>query len=185
MTEHEGPTAVATLGGGCFWCVEAVFERVDGVLDVTSGYSGGAADTADYRAVCSGTTDHAEVCRITFDPERLSYRDVLAVFFKAHDPTTLDRQGNDVGRQYRSAIFWHDEMQRAEAEAVVKELDAAGVFPGPIVTEIVPFESFHPAESYHQDYFRRNPGQGYCQVVIAPKVAKIEALLKETGPAGK
>ncbi|MCP3859095.1 MAG: peptide-methionine (S)-S-oxide reductase MsrA, partial [Phycisphaeraceae bacterium] len=160
-----------------------VFERVDGVLDVASGYSGGTAETANYRDVCSGATEHAEVCRIRFDPERVSFRELLSVLFQSHDPTTQDRQGNDFGRQYRSVIFHHDETQKAEAEAVVRELEKADVFPSPIVTEIVPFEAYYPGESYHQDYYAQNPNQGYCQMIIAPKVAKIDKVLKEMGRA--
>jgi len=183
MAEHDGPTAEATFGAGCFWCVEAVFERVDGVLDVSSGYAGGTAETANYRAVSGGGTDHAEVCRIRFDPARVSYRELLSILFQSHDPTTPDRQGNDVGRQYRSAIFWHDEAQKADAEAVIRELESANVFTAPIVTEVVPLEAYYPGEAYHQDYYARNPTQGYCQMIIAPKVAKIEKVLKEMGRA--
>jgi peptide-methionine (S)-S-oxide reductase len=165
-------TEVATLGGGCFWCLEPLFDSLRGVRSVESGYSGGHVDNPTYRQVCTGTTGHAEVIRVTFDPDEISYRDVLEVFFSAHDPTTKDRQGNDTGPQYRSVILHHTGEQERIARAVVAELEASGTFPAPIVTEIVPFERFHPAEDYHQEYFERNPGQPYCSVVIAPKVAK-------------
>ncbi len=163
---------VATLGGGCFWCVEAVFEETKGVLGVESGYSGGSVANPTYRQVCSETTGHAEVVQVTFDPEVLSYRDVLRVFFATHDPTTLNRQGADVGTRYRSAVLYHDEEQKRVAEEVISEIEAEGVWDDPIVTEVVPFEVFYRAEDYHQGYFRNNARQPYCQVVIAPKVAK-------------
>ena len=163
---------VATLGGGCFWCLEPLFDSLQGVQSVESGYSGGRVENPSYRQICTGTTGHAEVVQVTFDPAAISYRDLLEVFFSAHDPTTQDRQGNDVGPQYRSAIFFHSPEQEQVARAVVAELHASGDFPGPIVTEIVPFEKFYIAEDYHQEYFDRNQSQPYCRVVIAPKVAK-------------
>lgn len=162
----------ATLGGGCFWCVEAVFDRLEGVTDVVSGYSGGQVDNPTYREVCDGTTGHAEVIQVTFDPAKLSFRDVLEVFFSVHDPTTLNRQGNDVGTQYRSAIFFHSDEQRRVAAEVINELNEGRAFSRPIVTEVSPFVRFYPAEDYHQEYFERNGGQPYCQFVVAPKVNK-------------
>jgi peptide-methionine (S)-S-oxide reductase len=167
-----GAPATAVLGGGCFWCLEAVFDELDGVLAVDSGYAGGAAPNPTYEAVCGGRTGHAEVVRVTFDPAKLSLRDLLSVFFTIHDPTTRNRQGNDIGTQYRSVIFCQDDAQRATAQAVVAELTAAKLWPAPIVTEIAGAASFYPAEDYHQEYFARNGGQPYCQLVVAPKVAK-------------
>ncbi|HLT46420.1 MAG TPA: peptide-methionine (S)-S-oxide reductase MsrA [Rubricoccaceae bacterium] len=166
-------TETATFGGGCFWCVEAVMLPLRGVRRVTSGYAGGRVKNPTYREVCSGRTGHAEVVQVEYDPGEVSYRDLLFVFFATHDPTTRDRQGADVGTQYRSVVLYHDEAQRAEAEAVIAELAAEGVFDAPIVTEVAPLEAFYPAEEYHQDYFRRNPEAPYCQAVIAPKVAKL------------
>ncbi|HEX2092526.1 MAG TPA: peptide-methionine (S)-S-oxide reductase MsrA [Longimicrobiaceae bacterium] len=163
---------VATLGGGCFWCLEAVFDDLRGVEDVVSGYSGGAVPGPTYEQVCSGTTGHAEVVQVVFDPEVVSFREILQVFFTIHDPTTLNRQGGDVGTQYRSAVFYHSPEQMETAEQVIRELDAEGVWDDPIVTQVVPFTAFYPAEEYHQEYFRRNSYQPYCRVVIAPKVAK-------------
>jgi peptide-methionine (S)-S-oxide reductase len=163
---------VATLAGGCFWCLEAVYDQLRGVEDVVSGYSGGTVPSPTYEQVCTGTTGHAEVVQVTFDPSVLSYRDLLDVFFTIHDPTTLNRQGGDVGTQYRSAIFYHTPEQKATAEQVVKELTKAKVWADPIVTEITPFQTFYPAEMYHQEYFARNPNQPYCSAVVAPKVAK-------------
>jgi peptide-methionine (S)-S-oxide reductase len=163
---------IATLGGGCFWCLEAVYDELQGVEDVVSGYAGGHVVNPTYEQVCSGTTGHAEVVQVTFDPQQVSFREILQVFFAIHDPTTPNRQGADVGPQYRSAIFYHDERQREVAEALIGELGKAGLWPNPIVTQVAPLEDFYPAEDYHQEYFRRNPWQGYCQVVIAPKVAK-------------
>ncbi len=161
----------ATLGGGCFWCLEAVFEQLRGVTSVQSGYAGGHVPNPTYEQVCTGTTGHAEVVQIRFDPDAISYRQLLEVFFGIHDPTTPDRQGNDVGPQYRSIILYHDEQQRAAAEAFIEELNASGVWDDPIVTQVVPLDQFYPAEDYHNEYFRRNPEQGYCRLVIAPKVA--------------
>jgi peptide-methionine (S)-S-oxide reductase len=162
----------ATLGGGCFWCLEGVFENLRGVERVVSGYSGGHVADPSYEQVCTGATDHAEVVQITFDPSAISYREVLEVFFGTHDPTTLNRQGMDVGTQYRSVIFYHSPEQRRAAEQLIAELNASGTWGRPLVTQVVPFETFYPAEAYHQGYFRNNPGQGYCQAVVAPKVAK-------------
>ena len=169
---NGGSTEVATLGGGCFWCVEAVFEETKGILKVESGYSGGSVAHPTSRQVCSETTGHAEVVQVTFDPEVLSYRDVLRIFFATHDPTTLNRQGADVGARYRSSVMYHDEGQKRIAEEVISETEAEGVWGASIVTEVVPFDVFYVAEGYHQGYFRNNSSQPYCQVVIAPKVAK-------------
>ncbi len=163
---------VATLGGGCFWCLEAVFQDLRGVERVESGYAGGRVPHPSYEQVCTGTTGHAEVVQVAFDPEVLSFRDLLQIFFEIHDPTTLNRQGADVGTQYRSAIFYHGPEQKATAEKVIAELNAAGVWPAPIVTEVVPLTVFYPAEKYHQEYYRRNPNQPYCHAVISPKVDK-------------
>jgi len=163
---------IATLGGGCFWCLEAVYDQLKGVEDVVSGYSGGHVTNPSYQQVCSGATGHAEVIQITFDSDAISFRDLLDVFFTIHDPTTLNRQGADVGTQYRSAIFYHSPEQRAAAEQVIAELNGAHLWDRPIVTEVTPFEVFYPAEDYHQEYYENNPEQGYCRVVIAPKVAK-------------
>lgn len=160
----------ATIGGGCFWCLEAVYELLAGVVAVESGYSGGHVVDPAYEQVCSGTTGHAEVVQVRFDAEQIDYRQVLEVFFGVHDPTTQDRQGHDVGPQYRSAIFYHDDGQRHEATALIAELAAEGVFADPIVTELVPFARFWPAEDYHREYFRRHPTQPYCAVVVGPKV---------------
>lgn len=166
---------VATLAGGCFWCLEAVFEQLRGVERVVSGYAGGDVPDPTYEQVCGGRTGHAEVVQVTFDPAVLSFRELIEVFFTIHDPTTLDRQGADVGSQYRSAVFYHSPEQRATAEAVIAELEAARVWDDPIVTEVVPLTTFYPGEAYHQQYYRRNPNQGYCRVVIAPKVAKLRS----------
>ena len=163
---------VATLAGGCFWCLEAVYDDLQGVLDVVSGYAGGQAPRPSYEDVCTGETGHAEVVQITFDPAQVSYRELLEVFFTLHDPTTLNRQGADIGTQYRSAIFYHTAEQKMVAEKVMTELTAAGLWDQPIVTQVVPLDAFYPAEDYHQEYFRRNPYQGYCRAVVAPKVAK-------------
>jgi peptide-methionine (S)-S-oxide reductase len=165
-------TEVATLGGGCFWCLEAVFEQLRGVLKVESGYSGGNLPEPTYQQVCGGNTGHAEVVQVTFDPDVLSFREVLEVFFAIHDPTTRNRQGADVGTQYRSVVFYHSPRQQQTTEQVIAELNAAHLWEGPIVTEVVPFQSFYRAEDYHQGYFRNNPAQGYCQAVVAPKVSK-------------
>jgi len=163
---------VATLAGGCFWCLEAVYDELSGVTDVVSGYSGGHVANPSYEQVCGKRTGHAEVVQVTFDPDVISFPDVLRVFFTIHDPTTKDRQGNDVGPQYRSAIFYRSPEQKAAAEEVIAEFTREGLWPRPIVTEVTPFEAFYTAEDYHQEYFARNPYQGYCQAIIAPKVAK-------------
>lgn len=163
---------IATLGGGCFWCLDAVFRQLRGVEKVESGYAGGSMKHPTYRDVCSGTTGHAEVVQITFDPSVISYRDVLGVFFTIHDPTTVNRQGADVGTQYRSVIFYDSEEQRATAAQVIAELDREKVWHAPIVTEVAALPAYYPGETYHQDYYSQNSEQGYCQVVIAPKVAK-------------
>ena len=165
-------SAVAVLGGGCFWCLDAVFRGLEGVSSVESGYAGGKEPNPTYEAVCSGRTGHAEVVKVTFDPAVLSYRDLLTVFFTIHDPTTRDRQGNDIGTQYRSVIFCDTPEQRAAAQAVIADLTAQKLWRDPIVTEIAGPAPFFPAETYHQDYFSRNASQPYCQVVVAPKVAK-------------
>lgn len=164
---------LATLGGGCFWCLEAVFEQLRGVEEVVSGYSGGTVPDPSYQQICGGRTGHAEVVQVAFDPHVLSYRDILEVYFDIHDPTTLNRQGADVGPQYRSVIFYHDGDQKRIAERVIEELNQAGIWDRPIVTEVVPLETFYAAEPYHQEYFQRNPGQPYCRAVVAPKVAKL------------
>lgn len=170
MAENELETA--TLGAGCFWCVEAIFDDLRGVHDVVSGYSGGHKDDPTYQEVCSETTGHAEVAQIRFDPSELSYADLLRVFFAVHDPTTLNRQGNDIGTSYRSAIFYHSEEQERIAHEVIQEVTDAGVYDAPIVTEVTRFDKFWPAEDYHQEYFLNNPNQPYCAAVVAPKVAK-------------
>lgn len=168
----------ATLGGGCFWCLDAAFRRLRGVREVVSGYAGGPVDNPSYQLVCTGTTGHAEVVQVTFDPAAITYRDLLEVFFTIHDPTTPNRQGADVGTQYRSVIFYHDEEQRKTAEEVIAALQRDGVWWG-IVTEVAPVPAFFPAEQYHQDYYRRNPNQMYCQLVIDPKVAKLRERHRE------
>jgi peptide-methionine (S)-S-oxide reductase len=168
----ESGSQIATLGGGCFWCLEAVYEQLNGVTGVESGYAGGAVPSPTYEQVCTGRTGHAEVVQVTFDPEVITFEALLEVFFTIHDPTTLNRQGADVGTQYRSAIFYHDEKQRTVAEAVIQRIEAEGIWDDSIVTEVTTLEVFYKAEDYHQEYYRRNRGQAYCQVVIAPKVAK-------------
>jgi peptide-methionine (S)-S-oxide reductase len=169
----------ATLAGGCFWCLEAIYDQLTGVESVESGYSGGSVPHPSYKQVCTGTTGHTEAVQVTFDPAQISYRELLKVFFTIHDPTTLNRQGADVGTQYRSAIFYHDEEQMRVALEVIRELTAAGIWSEPIVTELAPLREFYPAEDYHQEYFERNGFQPYCQVVIAPKVAKFRKLYLE------
>lgn len=179
-SEQAGTEASAVLAGGCFWCVEAVYLQLNGVLKVTSGYAGGTADTANYRAVCQGTTNHAEAVQVTYDPSRITYGQILKVFFWiTHDPTELNRQGNDVGRQYRSAIFYADERQRQVAAAYIRQLDDARVFPKPIVTTLEPLDVFHEAEPYHQNYAARNPAQPYVAFVAAPKVEKLRSRLPD------
>ncbi|MBI2854048.1 MAG: peptide-methionine (S)-S-oxide reductase MsrA [Chloroflexi bacterium] len=166
-------TETTTLAGGCFWCLEAVFRELNGVEAVISGYTGGTTANPTYQKVCNDQTGHAEAVQVTFDPARISYRDILEVFFSVHDPTTLNRQGEDIGTQYRSAIFYHNEQQRAIAAEVIKELTQAHVWKVPIVTQVVPLDKFYPAEDYHQEYFARHPEQGYCRMVISPKVDKL------------
>jgi peptide-methionine (S)-S-oxide reductase len=170
---HQAPSReTVTLAGGCFWCLEAVFKDLEGVEKVESGYTGGSVPSPSYEQVCTGTTGHAEVVQITFDPSAVSLKELLEVFFTIHDPTTLNRQGADVGTQYRSAIFYHTTEQREVAEQTIAELNGAKVWDEPIVTEVTPLAAFYPAEDYHQEYYERNPNQPYCRVVIAPKVAK-------------
>ncbi|QDU01616.1 Peptide methionine sulfoxide reductase MsrA 2 [Gimesia chilikensis] len=181
MVAHEADDGleVATLGSGCFWCTEAVFRELKGVKSAVSGYSGGAVPNPTYKAVCTGTTGHAEVIQVTFDPEVIPFTDILKVFWETHDPTTLNRQGADVGTQYRSAVFYHNEKQKEEATAYKKQLDESGQFKSPIVTEITEFQKFYPAEDYHQDYFKLNPNQQYCQFVIRPKLEKFRSKFSE------
>ena len=162
-----------TLGGGCFWCLEAAFQRLKGVESVVSGYAGGLTENPTYQEVCGGATGHAEVVRVTFDNREIDFGTLLEVFFAIHDPTTLNRQGADAGTQYRSAIFYHSDTQRAAAERMIADMTAAQVWPDPIVTQLQPVPAFYPAEAYHHDYYRRNPSQGYCQAVISPKLAKL------------
>ena len=171
---------IATLGAGCFWCVEAVYQELDGVISVESGYAGGRVENPTYKQVCGGDTGHAEVAQIRFDPTRTSFEKVLEVFFQVHDPTQLNRQGNDSGTQYRSVIFFHDEKQRATAERIKQELDASGAWDAPIVTEISPAPRFWKAEDYHQNYFRDNPTQGYCTYVVRPKLEKFRKVFKDS-----
>lgn len=168
----------ATFGSGCFWCTEAIFERLNGVVKVVSGYAGGTVENPTYEEVCSGTTGHAEVTQITYNPEVITYDELLEVFWKTHDPTTLNHQGNDVGTQYRSVIFYHNEEQKQLAEKYKEELNKSGAWDKPIVTEISPLTNFFSAEGYHQDYYENNPKQGYCAFVIAPKVEKFEKVFK-------
>lgn len=163
---------LATLGNGCFWCTEAIYQDLKGVHKVESGYSGGSTNNPTYQQICTGRTGHAEVIQVTFDPEVISYEDLLYIFWRTHDPTTLNRQGADVGTQYRSVIFYHNDAQKAIAEKSLAETDASDLWPNPIVTEITPFSKFYVAEKYHQNYYRDNPNQGYCRVVIDPKVSK-------------
>lgn len=179
IPDRGAPQAV-TLGGGCFWCVEAVFKELDGVLDVTSGYAGDSAETAHYQAVCSGSTNHAEVVKVTFDPARIQFGEILKVFFSvAHDPTQVDRQGNDRGRQYRSAIFYADEEQRAVAAEYIQLLDDRQTFGRPVATTLEPLEAFYEAESYHQDYAAKNPEQAYVAFMAMPKVEKLQGMYPE------
>jgi peptide-methionine (S)-S-oxide reductase len=169
---------IITFGSGCFWCTEAIFSQLKGVSSVVPGYSGGHVENPTYEQVVTGRTGHAEVCQIQFDPEQISFEDVLEVFFNTHDPTTLNRQGNDVGTQYRSVIFYHTDEQRETAERTKAELNTSGTWKNPIVTEIVPFKKFYKAEDYHQNYYRNNTNQGYCRLVIAPKLRKFEKVFK-------
>lgn len=170
---------IATFGSGCFWCTEAIFERVKGIQKVISGYSGGTTDNPTYKEVCTGTTGHAECTQIYFDPSIITYDELLEIFWKTHDPTTLNRQGNDVGTQYRSVIFYHNEEQKQKAEYYKKKLEEEKIWGKPIVTEIVEFKKFYPAEDYHQNYYENNPYQGYCAFVITPKVEKFEKIFKD------
>lgn len=170
MANHQ----VATLAGGCFWCIESAFNSVDGVESAISGYAGGQSDSPSYEAVCRGDTGHAEVVQVTFDADSISYREILEIFFALHDPTQLNRQGNDVGTQYRSAIFYHNDEQRHQAEAIIQEMTDDEIWPDPIVTEVEPINNYHPAEDYHQNYFKNNPQNQYCAMVVAPKLAKFK-----------
>lgn len=179
QSSSEPGMETTTLGGGCFWCIEAVFDELQGVKQVESGYSGGSVPNPTYRQVCTGATGHAEVTQITFDPKVIPFREILEVFFMVHDLTTLNRQGADVGTQYRSVIFYHSLEQKATAEEVIKELEANKVWQAPIVTEITPFEAFFVAEDYHQEYYRLNSQEPYCQVVISPKMTKFRRLYRE------
>jgi peptide-methionine (S)-S-oxide reductase len=178
ITATEGKMAadmelkMATLGGGCFWCLEPVYEELQGVQEVVVGYAGGEHPAPDYKLICTGTTGHAEVVQVTYDPQLVSYNEILEIFFSVHDPTTPNRQGADVGTQYRSIILHHDEDQKLAAEALIKSLDGQEIWKNPIVTQIAPLETFFPAEDYHQGYYRKNPGQGYCMMVVAPKLKK-------------
>jgi peptide-methionine (S)-S-oxide reductase len=188
MTETSGnstTTSTATLGNGCFWCTEAIFQQVKGVVKVTSGYCGGHVKNPSYKEVCTGTTGAAECLQIEFDPSVIGFEELLEVFWQTHDPTTLNRQGGDVGTQYRSVVFFHDETQKDIADRYKTQLDRSGVFANPVVTTLEPFTEFYPAEDYHQDYYNSNTGQGYCQFVIRPKVEKFkksfESRLKKTG----
>jgi len=176
---NENGLEKATFGSGCFWCTEAIFENLNGVTSVVSGYAGGEVDNPSYEAVCSGATGHAEVTQITYDPSIISYDELLEVFWKTHDPTTLNRQGNDEGTQYRSVIFYHNDEQKQLAEKYKAELDKSGAWDDPIVTEISAFTKFYPAENYHQDYYVNNPNQGYCAFVIAPKLEKFKKVFKD------
>lgn len=175
----KDPMEKATFGGGCFWCVEAIFERVNGVHSVESGYSGGQVQNPSYEQVSSGTTGHAEVVQITYDPGVVSYLELLEIFFKTHDPTTLNRQGADVGTQYRSIVLYHNEEQKAQASEVIRKLDEEEIWKDPIVTAVEPFEAFYSAEAYHQEYYENNPNRGYCRLVITPKVEKFEKIFKD------
>jgi peptide-methionine (S)-S-oxide reductase len=176
---EKSELAVATFGAGCFWCVEAVFQRIDGVVSVESGYAGGATKNPTYQQVCTGETGHAEVCQLRYDPARVGYEELLEVFFKTHDPTTLNRQGNDTGTQYRSAIFYHTDEQKRLAEKWKKALDEERIWEDPIVTEIAPLTKFYQAEKYHQNYYNSNQYQPYCVMVIRPKIAKLNKVFKD------
>ena len=173
------PLEVATLGGGCFWCHQPIFQELRGVEQVVVGYSGGHVKNPTYEQVCTGTTDHAEGFQVTFDPNVISFEELLKVFFSVHDPTTLNRQGNDVGSQYRSVIFYHSPEQKTTSERVIKEIEAEGLWDDPIVTEVTPGTAFYPGEDYHQDYFKKNPWAGYCRAIIAPKVSKFRKQWRE------
>ena len=174
-SHNDKGTQKATLGGGCFWCMEAVFSELNGVIKVESGYSGGSVANPTYEQVCTGRTGHAEVVQISFDSQIISYRDILEIFFTMHDPTYLNRQGDDIGTQYRSVIFYHNDEQKSIVQQVIKEIEAERTYDKPIVTQVEPLKVFYKAEGYHQEYFKENPQQAYCRVVIAPKVAKLRA----------
>lgn len=179
ITNMEDKKELATFGGGCFWCTEAIFERVNGVYSVESGYSGGHVRNPDYKQVTSGTTGHAEVIQISYDPSVVSYMELLEIFFKTHDPTTLNRQGADVGTQYRSIILFHSDEQRGLASELILKLEKEDIWKDAIVTTVEPFEAFYSAEAYHQEYYENNPNQGYCRMVINPKVEKFEKIFKD------
>lgn len=179
MDSQDHSHTLATLGGGCFWCTQAVFDQVRGVARVTCGYSGGTIPHPTYEQVCNGTTGHAEVVQVEYDSEAVSYADLLQIFFQTHDPTTLNRQGNDVGTQYRSVVFWHDELQRATARQIIDELNRAAAFEAPIVTQLVPATTFYSAEDYHQNYFAAHPQQAYCAAVIRPKLDKFQIRFRD------
>jgi len=179
MTMNPQKTEIATFAGGCFWCTEAIFDQVKGVISVVSGYSGGHVKNPSYREVTRGTTGHAEAIQVTFDPSVISYTELLEIFFKTHDPTTLNRQGADVGTQYRSAIFYHSDEQKKAAEEIIRELNREKIWKDPIVTEVSAYSKFYEAEDYHQEYFSNNPQQGYCRIVIQPKVEKFEKIFKD------
>ncbi|TND10559.1 MAG: peptide-methionine (S)-S-oxide reductase [Bacteroidetes bacterium] len=179
MNDSAKTTDTATFGAGCFWCVEAVFQQMKGVISVASGYSGGTVKNPSYKEVCMGTTGHAEVCQLVYDPKQVSYAELLEVFWGTHDPTTLNRQGADAGTQYRSAIFYHNETQKQTAEQYKKQLNDSKTWPNPVVTEISPFSVFYKAEDYHQDYFNQNGDQPYCQFVVRPKVEKFQKNFKD------
>ena len=177
MTE-KATLETATFGTGCFWCTEAVFQQLEGVSEVTSGYSGGTVESPTYKQVCTGTTGHAECLKIVYDPSKISFDELLEVFWQVHDPTTLNRQGNDIGTQYRSVVFYHDAIQKSKVEKYATALDKSGAFANPIVTKLEPFVKFYPAENYHQNYFKLNGSESYCQFVIKPKVEKFEKVFK-------
>jgi peptide-methionine (S)-S-oxide reductase len=179
MSAAQSKSDTATFGAGCYWCVEAIFQRLNGVISVESGFSGGHIKNPTYREVCTGTTGHAEVCRIQYDPQVIGYAELLEVFWKTHDPTTLNRQGNDTGTQYRSVIFYHNDQQRIQASEFKEKLEKARIWNDPIVTEIVPFEAFYKAENYHQDYYNQNASQPYCTFVITPKIEKFEKVFRD------
>lgn len=178
LTNSTQKTDTATFGTGCFWCTEAIFQQLDGVLKVTSGYSGGAKPNPTYKEVCTGTTGHAEVIQVVYDPAKITFDELLEVFWQTHDPTTLNRQGNDVGTQYRSVVFYHNQEQKEKSEKYKVQLDKSGAFDNPIVTEIAPFDKFYAAENYHQDYYNNNGSQPYCTFVIRPKVEKFQKVFK-------
>jgi len=177
--KYQDIIEITTLGGGCFWCMEAAFNEIKGVVKVESGYSGGKIPWPTYEQVCTGTTVHAEVVQVTFNPSIISFKEILEIFFTMHDPTTLNRQGDDMGTQYRSVIFYHDEKQKETAEQIISELEAAKVWDNNVVTQIEPFEKFYSAEEYHKGYFGRHPEAGYCRVVISPKIAKLRKKYRE------